>query len=133
MRDGRTVKREHARTPGLGEFLQAWEATLVILSGPGAGVEHPLERPRTVLGRGPGVDLALPDPEMSRQHAAVEFEGGSFRIRDLGSTNGTQVNGTLIHAAELKHGDRIATGGHVVQFLLERQPERPKTWVVADA
>lgn len=133
MRDGRTLKRERTRTPGLAEFLEGWEATLVVLSGPAAGVEHPLERTCTVLGRGPGVDLALPDAEMSRQHVAVEFEGGSFRLRDLGSTNGTVLNGTLIHAAELKHGDRIETGRHLVQFLLERRPERPKTWVVADA
>jgi pSer/pThr/pTyr-binding forkhead associated (FHA) protein len=94
MRDGHTVKRATPGGPGgLAGFLERYEATLVVVRGKRAGKEHPLDRDKLVLGRGPGVDLAFEDDEMSSQHAAVEFAGEGFRVSDLGSTNGLFVNG----------------------------------------
>ena len=134
MKDGRTVKRSgSARNADLAGFLERFEATLVVVRGRGAGQEHALDRPKLVLGRGPGVDVAFDDAEMSRQHAAVEFTGGGFRLCDLGSTNGTLVNGTLVRARELAHGDRIELGQHVVQLRLEQHEVEPQVYSVPDA
>ena len=134
MKDGRTVKRRaSARSADFAGFLERFDATLVVVRGKGAGDEHALERPKLVLGRGPGVDVAFDDAEMSRQHIAIEFTGGGFRLCDLGSTNGTLVNGTLVRARELAHGDRIELGQHVLQLRLEQHEAEPKVYCVPDA
>jgi pSer/pThr/pTyr-binding forkhead associated (FHA) protein len=134
MKDGRTVKRSGtAHSADLAGFLDRFEATLVVVRGKGAGKEHALDRPKLVLGRGPGVDVVFDDAEMSRQHVAVEFTGGGFRLCDLGSTNGTLVNGTLVRARELAHGDRIEIGQHVVQLRLEQHEVEPQVYSVPDA
>lgn len=133
MRDGRTVKRSTgARSADFADFLQRFEATLVVVRGKGAGDEHALDQPKLVLGRGPGVDVAFDDAEMSRQHVAIEFTGGGFRLCDLGSTNGTLVNGILVRARELAHGDRIEFGQHVLQLRLEGHEVEPKVYCVPD-
>jgi pSer/pThr/pTyr-binding forkhead associated (FHA) protein len=134
MKDGRTVKRRGAvRSADFAAFLDRFEATLVVVRGKGTGDEHELDRPKLVLGRGPGVDLAFDDAEMSRQHVSVEFTGGGFRLCDLGSTNGTLVNGTLVRARELAHGDRIELGQHVLQLRLEQHETEPRVYCVPDA
>ena len=115
------------------DFLEANRAALVVLSGEAAGSEFRLDQPKVCLGRGPDVDLAFDDSAMSREHAILEFSDGSFKIRDLGSTNGTQVNDEMTKAAELEHGDRIRIGELVVQFILEKLELKPKTYVLPDA
>ena len=134
MQDGHTVKR-HVRPGqggGLAGFLEAYEPTLVVVRGSLAGEEHSLDREKLVLGRGPGVDLAFDDDEMSSQHAAVEFTGKAFRICDLGSTNGTFVNGKPIHARDLEAGDRIELGRHLLQLRLEERQRQPRVHLVPD-
>jgi pSer/pThr/pTyr-binding forkhead associated (FHA) protein len=134
MRDGRTVRRERARdAASLEAFLERWRPSLVILSGPAAGSEFLLERARTVIGRGPRVDLAFADPEMSQRHAALEFEDAGFRLCDLGSTNGSYVNGALVRVCELKGSDRIQLGRFVFQFVLEERAKEPRVYVLPDA
>ena len=131
MRDGRTVKRE---VPGVSRSgFAVWRATLVVITGGGAGTEHTVAKTRLVLGRGPSVDLPFPDEEMSQQHAALEFTGEGFQIVDLGSTNGTRVNGEKIDVQELAHGDRLQIGRHVLQLVLEKRDVPPPTYVLEDA
>ena len=134
MQDGHTVKRRvpPGQRGGLAGFLERFEPTLVVVRGRVAGEEHPLEREKLVLGRGPGVDLALDDAEMSSQHAAVEFTGEGFRICDLGSTNGTFVNGKPVHAKDLVSGDRIELGRHLLQLRLEERQRQPRVHLVPD-
>jgi pSer/pThr/pTyr-binding forkhead associated (FHA) protein len=96
----------------------------MLVSGPGAGAGFTIDRERVIVGRGPGVDKAFDAPDMSRQHAAIEFSGTGFRLRDLGSTNGTMLNGTAVQSAELRHGDRFEIGGrHFVLAIEERERE----------
>jgi pSer/pThr/pTyr-binding forkhead associated (FHA) protein len=134
MRDGRTRKiAAGERLPEFTRFLADFRAVIVVLEGVAAGSEHELESPRTTLGRGPGVDLAFPDPAMSKQHACLEWAGGGLRLGDLGSTNGVRVNGALIVAAELKHGDRFQLGEHVFQLVLEQRRREPRAYVLPDA
>jgi hypothetical protein len=69
-----------------------------------------LRAPRAVVGRLAGCDICLPDHNVSRQHAAFVYEDGSWRIEDLGSTNGTFVNGARVAASLLADGDTIEVG-----------------------
>lgn len=129
MRDGMTRKRRAAPgEPGLREFLNRYEAKVSLVSGPGAGSGFTIERDRVILGRGPGVDRAFDDPAMSRQHAAIEFHGTGFRIRDLGSTNGILVNGAPVQAAELRHGDGFEIGSRRFLLAIEEREQEPETY-----
>src|SRR5690349_20363848 len=111
MKDGKTRRRPSVPgAPGVAEFLARYETRFSLASGRGAGTAFRIDRERTIIGRGPGVDRAFDDPSMSRQHAAIEFCGSGFRIRDLGSTNGILVNGSPAQTAELHHGDAVEIG-----------------------
>jgi len=94
------------------------EGTLVIREGDGAGSEHPLEG-EVVLGREQGsADLVLNDPGISRRHAAVRSGGGQITVEDLGSSNGTFVNGQRISGeVELADGDEVQLGAVVFSVL----------------
>ena len=115
------------------DFLASHRAAIVVLSGNTAGSEFILDQPKVSLGRGPNADLTFDDSAMSREHVVFEFSDGGFRIRDLGSMNGTQVNGEVIQVGDLDHGDRFQVGEHVFQFLVENREPEPKTYVLPDA
>jgi hypothetical protein len=72
---------------------------------------------RTTIGRGAECDLVLEEAEMSRQHACIESTGSGIFLRDLGSANGTFVNGVSVRDAVLKPGDQIAFDQN--RFILE--------------
>jgi pSer/pThr/pTyr-binding forkhead associated (FHA) protein len=75
-----------------------------------------------VLGRSREADVVIDDANVSRQHAEVRPHGGSWVVRDLGSTNGVKVNGRRIDPARpqsLKRGDVIEVGTSRVTFELE--------------
>jgi pSer/pThr/pTyr-binding forkhead associated (FHA) protein len=61
----------------------------------------------------------VPSPRVSRYHAELSVDAGGARVRDLGSTNGTAVEGRPVREAELHAGDRVAFGG-VEARLIER-------------
>jgi hypothetical protein len=88
---------------------------LVIRDGEGAGGEHPLDD-EVVVGREPGpAGLVLADPGVSRRHVAFRQSAGSITVEDLGSSNGTFVNGRSISGeVELADGDEIEIGGTVI-------------------
>jgi pSer/pThr/pTyr-binding forkhead associated (FHA) protein len=134
MRDGHTMKRPARPGAGAGfdAFLERYEPVLVVVRGAVAGEEHALDREKLVLGRGPDADLAFQDDEMSAHHAAIEFSGDAFRICDLGSTNGTFVNGKPVQARELASGDRIELGRHLLQLRLEERQRQPRVYVVPE-
>lgn len=69
-----------------------------------------------ILGRSSKVDLTLESSELSRRHAMLKREQGTFSITDLDSTNGVYLNGTRVHAAQLYHGDIIQLGDLVYEF-----------------
>ena len=133
MRDGRTARRV-VREPraDFEGFLERFDATLVVERGAIAGDEHLLDREKLVLGRGPGVDLPFEDSEMSAQHAVIEFTGAGFRIADLGSTNGTRVNGAPVQARDLEAGDRLEIGQHVLRLRIEPLAPSPKVYCIPE-
>jgi hypothetical protein len=72
------------------------------------------------IGRGRQADVVLSDPNVSRQHAEIRPRGGSWVINDLGSTNGSQLNGRRVEGSEvLRPGDEIELGASVLTFTLE--------------
>ncbi|MBM4354902.1 MAG: FHA domain-containing protein [Deltaproteobacteria bacterium] len=68
------------------------------------------------LGRDPACDIVVNHPHVSWHHATIEVKGGSFILTDLGSANGTYVNGTRIRTAVLKPGDSIGLGNRQFSF-----------------
>ncbi len=92
-------------------------ATLVIRQGPQAGMSFPLTGNQMTIGREEGLEIALQDPESSRRHSRVTWQGHQFVIEDLGSTNGTFVNGVQITAPHaLNPGDSIGVGQTALVF-----------------
>jgi Protein of unknown function (DUF3662)/FHA domain len=72
------------------------------------------------LGRSRQCDVVLSDPNVSRQHAEIRPRGGSWVLTDLGSTNGTLLNGRRVDRPEvIKQGDEIELGTSVITFELE--------------
>jgi len=93
-------------------------AAVRVLRGFYEGLELPLDRDWLVIGRGRGADLVIHEPTISRAHAAVGFREGGFFVQDLGSTNGTLVNGAREEKASLKDGDEIQMGKLILQINL---------------
>ena len=120
MKDGHTRPITSADVASA-TFLAKHRASLVVLEGKARGSEWELPSDSHVIGRGPGVDVPLVDDAASGHHAAIELAGDGFKIRDMGSTNGTFVNGSRVEAADLKHGDKITVGEHTLQYLLEKR------------
>lgn len=70
-----------------------------------------------VIGRSPECDIVLDDPNVSRRHAEVKVVNGSYAVSDLGSTNGTRVNGIAVTLERaLRDGDIIGLGSHDIRF-----------------
>ena len=86
----------------LGEGVEIGAYAVV---GPGVEVG-----PRTRIGALVENDVAVPAPSVSRVHAEIRAEGKGFTLVDLGSTNGTRVNGSRIEMARLRPGDRVKLG-----------------------
>ena len=89
---------------------------LAVVEGPDAGLVVTLDSssPRALLGQSPVCTIRLGDHEISRRHAAVSVIGDHLQILDLGSTNGTSVNGVLVKEATLQGGEAIRIGTTVL-------------------
>ncbi|MGZ8667566.1 MAG: FHA domain-containing protein, partial [Solirubrobacterales bacterium] len=95
-------------------------------SGPGAGKEVALEGDAVVIGREPGCDLVLDDDEVSRRHAEIRRTAGGAEIRDLGSRNGTWVDGTRISGpTPLRGGETVKVGRTSFDAKGEGAPTTP--------
>jgi hypothetical protein len=86
----------------------------LVVDGP--GTKHVLEPGSNVLGRGTEADIRLPDTGVSRKHADVQLHGSTVTVEDLGSTNGTLVNGRRVNRQDLADGDVIRIGHSVLVY-----------------
>ena len=91
---------------------------LIVISGQEVGTRRPVDG-TLVIGRDPDVDLVLNDALVSSRHARLEDRGDSWTLVDLGSTNGTTVNGEKGLEFPLKPGDKIVIGATVVRFEMQ--------------
>lgn len=84
------------------------------------GREHPIRAGSSVVGR--EADIAIPDSRVSRRHAQITSEGGVFFVEDLGSTNGTTLNGAAVSSrVPFGVGDTLAFGGVEVKLRMPGQ------------
>ena len=133
MHDGRTRKLQTRESGQERGFIDDHRITLVVMSGPAAGSEFSMLQQKTVIGRGPEVDLTFVDAAMSAEHAAIEIQRDGCRARDLASTNGMRVNGSPTLLADLKHGDTIELGEHRFKLVIEQHESAPNTYVLPDS
>ncbi len=107
--------------------------TLVLLQA-GVATPFPLTGDEAVIGRHPECQIQLDSNMVSRKHARVFRDGGKLFVEDLGSGNGTFLNGgRVIAAAVLKNGDRVKVGPILLRFEDERSPGPPRTSPSHDA
>jgi serine phosphatase RsbU (regulator of sigma subunit)/pSer/pThr/pTyr-binding forkhead associated (FHA) protein len=100
-------------------------AALVTMKGPNPGQRFALERDGTLIGRQPDAAIYLESLAVSRQHARVSCDGGAWFVEDLGSSNGTFVNGARVQArTPLTERDMIQIGPYVLSLRAEAE-ERP--------
>ena len=83
---------------------------LIVETGPQAGLTYVLADGNTTAGRGANCDIFLGDVTVSREHARFCLKDGTLRVQDLGSTNGTYVNGAWADAYALSAGDEVIIG-----------------------
>lgn len=123
--DGITVDRARAR-----QLNVSMATTLIepLPQGTVASVQLPngdnvvLNKSVTVLGRSAGAsDILVDDVGVSRQHAAIVYAQGDFFIEDLGSSNGTRVNGEKVAVAQLAAGVEFSLGRNVCKFQLRKK------------
>jgi len=91
---------------------------LQVVSGPDSGRVFPLESGRQILGRHPSCDFVLTDEQVSRRHCQLEEVHDRWFLVDLGSRNGTLVNGEPVERVFLQPGDRIQLGRTVIEFQI---------------
>lgn len=101
--------------PSGGEAAQ-W--ALRFISGKYQGGEFPLRPNREiVIGRSSELDMVLVEDMVSRKHAKIVTDENAVTIEDLGSTNGTFVNGEKVRVSEIKDGDRILIGTSIIKLV----------------
>ena len=124
-----------------GRSLQARPTTSSTSAAPQLRIQlpgHPEEtfviaRPRVTIGRDPTNDLVLDSPIVSRRHAELELRDAAVWLRDLGSANGTAVNGRLITEQALGDGDIVRIGdaqGNSVGLVFHRPSAGPSTGTI---
>lgn len=90
---------------------------LVIKQGNGIGRDHALGAAACIVGRDASAQFVLEDTLVSRRHFQVVQEGGAWFVEDLGSTNGTMLNGSRAKRARLADGDTIKAGSTTLTFV----------------
>ncbi|GAB3593310.1 FtsK/SpoIIIE domain-containing protein [Angustibacter peucedani] len=91
-----------------------------VVGGPDAGADRPLLPGRLVVGRAPGCGLVVDDPQLSRQHLSLTVTADGVRLHDLGSSNGTKVDGARVppEGVALRPGQRVGAGATVAVLRL---------------
>jgi pSer/pThr/pTyr-binding forkhead associated (FHA) protein/plasmid stability protein len=111
----------HAQ-PGPSEAKNEPRFALRFISGKYQGGEYPLaEGQEIVIGRSSELDMVLVEEMVSRKHARIALADGTISIEDLGSTNGTFVNGEKVQQGTLREGDRVLIGTNILKVVAAPQ------------
>jgi FHA domain len=104
---------------------------LTMRSGPNPGTVYALDSDQISIGRDSSNDISVNDAEVSRRHARLTFQGGKYVLEDMGSTNGTFVNGQRLTGPRvLKSGEVISLGEQIV-FVYEAVNSDPGATMVS--
>jgi transcriptional regulator with GAF, ATPase, and Fis domain len=96
---------------------------LISISGPLEGKIFSITDADVTIGRGPSNSICIADPLLSRQHCRITREGDVFNLHDLGSFNGTFVNGVPIRKQAIAHRDLIKTGDSILLFICHEESD----------
>ncbi|MFN8051137.1 MAG: FHA domain-containing protein [Acidimicrobiales bacterium] len=107
---------EHTATHPVVEVADDDQPLLVVIRGTNAGSRFALDQPVTTIGRHPESTVFLDDVTVSRRHAEVRADGDRFVLSDVGSLNGTYVNGDRVDEAQLAEGDQLQVGKYRLVF-----------------
>ncbi|MEM9489828.1 MAG: SpoIIE family protein phosphatase, partial [Myxococcota bacterium] len=99
-------------------------ASLIFLAGPNAGRRYKLVSGDYILGRRSDCQIFVPDMRVSRQHARIHRENAQWTVEDLGSNNGTYVNGERIQNAKLSHDDEITIANNRIRVEMPASGKR---------
>jgi pSer/pThr/pTyr-binding forkhead associated (FHA) protein len=97
--------------------LEPGQALLLVKRGPNAGSTFLLEQELTTAGRSTDSDVFLDDITVSRKHAEFTRKAGAFFVRDVGSLNGTYVNGEQVEETKLASHDEVQIGKFKLVFF----------------
>jgi DNA-binding NtrC family response regulator len=90
--------------------------SVTVVSGPDRGLHRASNAAEFAIGKDRGNDLVLTDPTVSRHHCTITAAEQGYRLRDLGSTNGTSIGGVAVESAFVKPGTFLQLGGTAVRF-----------------
>ena len=91
--------------------------SLAVIAGPEAGKIFQIERPRVIIGRH-DADINVDDPEVSRQHAALEISTDRITLVDLGSTNGTFMGDEPVKESPIENQGEFTVGGSTIMLIV---------------
>ena len=91
-------------------------AKLIVQPQDGDPWSYELSATETLIGRSPAHPVHLDDKAVSRDHAAISWEGDGFVIEDLQTTNGTRVNGKRVRSSPIADGDQLRVGKTILTF-----------------
>ncbi|RZA02004.1 MAG: FHA domain-containing protein [Proteobacteria bacterium] len=97
-------------------------AKLLVIAGPNRGATYFLEEGETSFGRGAEAQIVLGSSQVSKKHFSLVSQNRKLEFKDLGSSNGSFVNGVLIKKKLLKNGDRISAGPFVLEVVMPEAP-----------
>lgn len=98
------------------------QASLILVKADGSTAAVALSKPRTVIGRDVSCQVRIPKPDVSREHCEILIAPGHVAMRDLGSSNGSYVNGQRVTEAKLSAGDMVAIGSCFFVLQLDGTP-----------
>ena len=90
-----------------------------------SGLTYELVDNLVTIGRGPDNAIVINNPSVSARHAQLQLAGETYRLKDLGSTNGTQVNGKPVTETLLSFDDRVRFGAAEARFESDATGSRP--------
>jgi hypothetical protein len=96
---------------------------LRVIAGPSTGTTFTIQEGFSTIGRDIDCEIYLADAGISRRHATIDRDGGRVVVTDLGSTNGTSINGQLLRGSQdLRHGDVLRTGHVELVYEIDQHP-----------
>lgn len=99
------------------------DVTLVLVRDSGKTTAVPMKRARMVIGRKPECEIRIPRPEVSREHCEIRVDGGRLLVRDLGSSNGTLIDGKRISGeTAVPAGSVLTIGPATFVIQIDGQP-----------
>ena len=100
-------------------FFEEPQAKLLVVKSDNLVDEISIEAEELIFGREDGTDITIEDKRVSRQHCKIWRDGSEYKITDLGSSNGTFVNGQKVSESVITDGDRIQIGSNIFEFCVE--------------